>query len=175
MEAPFFLPASLLLRPIIWRTFAETQRDVMNKGVTAAMAQERSEREDEMLQLAAAAREEAYAPYSGYRVGACIESEEGLLFAGCNVENASYPEGSCAETGALAAMVAAGQRRVRHLVLTADGERLCTPCGGCRQLLSEFAGPDTPVIIYGDDGLRARLTLGELLPHAFDLPNDAAG
>lgn len=132
-------------------------------------------RDQEMLQRARDAREAAYAPYSGYRVGVCIEGESGRFYAGCNVENASYPEGSCAETGAIAALVAAGERRILRLLLLADGERLCTPCGGCRQRLAEFAEPDLPVLIYGEEGLRATLTLGELLPHAFDLPNEAPG
>ena len=139
------------------------------------MPQDPATNEEQMLRLAQAAREEAYAPYSGFRVGACLEAEDGQLFTGCNVENASYPEGACAETGAISAMVAAGGRRIQALVLVADGERLCTPCGGCRQRLAEFAAAEMPVSIYDAEGLRARLTLGELLPHAFDLPNETSG
>jgi cytidine deaminase len=137
------------------------------------MPHDKSPDESEMLRLAQAAKEEAYAPYSGYRVGVCLAAEDGALFASCNVENASYPEGSCAETGAIAALVASGGRRIRQVLVVADGERLCTPCGGCRQRLAEFAAPGTPVAIYGPEGLRARFTLEELLPHAFDLPNEA--
>jgi cytidine deaminase len=138
------------------------------------MSHDKSPEEAEMHRLAEAAKEEAYAPYSGYRVGVCLASEDGSLFAGCNVENASYPEGSCAETGAIAALVAGGQRRITQVLLVADGERLCTPCGGCRQRLAEFAEADTPVTIYGPEGFRARFALRELLPHAFDLPNEAS-
>lgn len=138
------------------------------------MSHDKSPEESEMLRLAQAAKEEAYAPYSGFRVGVCLAAEGGALFAGCNVENASYPEGSCAETGAIAALVASGKRRIQQVLLVADGERLCTPCGGCRQRLAEFAAPDTPVTIYGPDGFRACFALKELLPHAFDLPNEAS-
>ena len=129
-----------------------------------------SAREEEMLRLALAAREKAYAPYSDYRVGACLEDGDGRLYLGCNVENASYPEGACAETGAVSAMVAAGGRRVRSLLLVAGGERLCTPCGGCRQRLAEFADPETPIAVCGPEGLRARFTMDELLPQSFGLP-----
>ncbi len=122
---------------------------------------------DEMIRQAAAARENAHAPYSGFKVGACLRTPDGRLFAGCNVENLAYPQGLCAEAGAIAAMVAAGAREIAEVAVLADGEALCTPCGGCRQKLSEFAGPDTPVHVAGPDGVRASFTLGELLPHAF--------
>jgi cytidine deaminase len=128
----------------------------------------------EMLRLALGVRERAHAPYSGFRVGACIKGASGGYHTGCNVENASYPEGSCAETGAIAAMVADGKRRIAQVLVVADGERLCTPCGGCRQRLAEFADPDTPVTVYGPEGFRARFALRELLPHAFDLAGEAS-
>ncbi|WP_455371897.1 cytidine deaminase [Limibacillus halophilus] len=138
------------------------------------MSHDRSPEESEMLRLAQAAKEEAYAPYSGFRVGVCLAAEDGAFYSGCNVENASYPEGSCAETGAIAAMVADGKRRIAQVLVVADGERLCTPCGGCRQRLAEFADPDTPVTVYGPEGFRARFALRELLPHAFDLAGEAS-
>ncbi len=122
---------------------------------------------DEMIRLAKAARENAHAPYSGFRVGACLRSGDGRLFAGCNVENVSYPEGQCAETSALGALVTAGAFEVTEVVVLAEGERLCTPCGGCRQRLAEFATSETPVHIAGPEGLRRSFTLGELLPEAF--------
>lgn len=122
---------------------------------------------DEMIRLAKAARENAHAPYSGFRVGACLRSGDGRLFAGCNVENVSYPEGQCAETSALGALVTAGAFEVTEVVVLAEGERLCTPCGGCRQRLAEFATSETPVHIAGPGGLRRSFTLGELLPEAF--------
>ena len=122
---------------------------------------------DEMLKLALAAREEAHAPYSKFKVGACIKSNDGRLFVGCNVENMAYPQGQCAEASAIGAMVAAGGKSITEVVVVADGEPLCTPCGGCRQRLSEFASPDVVVHIAGLTGVRKSFTMGELLPHAF--------
>ena len=123
---------------------------------------------DEMLRLAGAARLNAYAPYSGFKVGACLRTDDGRFFAGCNVENIAYPQGQCAEASAIGAMVAAGGQRIVEVVVLADGKDLCTPCGGCRQRLAEFAAPDTPVHVAGPEGVRARFTMAELLPHAFD-------
>ena len=122
---------------------------------------------DDMLKAALAAREQAHAPYSGFKVGACLLSDDGRLFAGCNVENVAYPQGQCAEAGAIGAMVAAGARAITEVVVVADGEPLCTPCGGCRQRLAEFGDPSVVVHIAGLAGPRASFTLGELLPHAF--------
>ena len=127
---------------------------------------------DEMIRLAKAARDNAHAPYSGFRVGACLRSADDRLFSGCNVENPSYPEGQCAETSALGALVAAGAREIVEVLVLAEGERLCTPCGGCRQRLAEFADAGTPVHIAGPDGLRRSFTLGELLPEAFFLERE---
>ncbi len=127
---------------------------------------------DEMIRQAAAARENAHAPYSGFKVGACLRSADGRRFAGCNVENLAYPQGLCAEAGAIAAMVAAGAGDIAEVVVLAEGEALCTPCGGCRQKLAEFAGPDTPVHVAGPGGVRASFTLGELLPHGFTFERD---
>jgi cytidine deaminase len=120
-----------------------------------------------LFQSALAARENAHAPYSGFKVGAAVRCPNGAIFAGCNVENVSYPEGTCAETGAIAAMVTAGQIRIEEVLVVADGPEPVTPCGGCRQRLAEFAAPETPVILAGLDGERTRLTLGDLLPGAF--------
>ena len=120
-----------------------------------------------MIALATETRANAHAPYSGFHVGACLRSANGRLFAGCNVENVAYPQSQCAEAGAIGALVAGGEREIVEVVIVAGGEALCTPCGACRQRLSEFAGPDTPVHVCGLDGLRASFTLGELLPHGF--------
>ena len=122
---------------------------------------------DDMIEAAARARNHAHAPYSGFQVGACLRTASGAIFTGCNVENAAYPEGQCAEASAIGAMIAAGERRIVEVVVVAGGERLCTPCGGCRQKLSEFAAPETPVHVCGPDGVRATFSLGELLPHGF--------
>jgi cytidine deaminase len=120
-----------------------------------------------LLDAAIAARANAHAPYSGFKVGAALRSAEGRVYAGCNVENVAYPQGTCAEAGAIAAMVAAGHSRIAEVLVVADGPLPVSPCGGCRQKLAEFAGPDVPVILAGLDGERARTTVGALLPGAF--------
>ncbi len=128
---------------------------------------------DELLaQLFAAAveaRANAYAPYSNFAVGAALRTGSGRVFAAANVENAAYPVGTCAEAGAVAAMVAAGERSLVAALIVGGGERVLTPCGACRQRLAEFGGPDTPVHCAGPDGLRASFALGALLPEVFKL------
>ncbi len=121
-----------------------------------------------LFEAAKAAWENAYAPYSGFKVGAAVRTSDGSIFAGCNVENVAYPEGTCAEAGAIAAMIASGQRQIVEVIVLADGAEPVTPCGGCRQRLAEFAGPDTIVTMAGPNGPRASTTIGELLPGAFD-------
>ena len=120
-----------------------------------------------LFAAAKAAQARAYAPYSNFRVGAALLSPEGEIHAGCNVENAAYPQGACAEAGAIAAMAMARGRRIAEILVIGDGEGLCTPCGGCRQRIREFAAPETPIHIAGPAGVRASFTLGELLPHSF--------
>ena len=122
---------------------------------------------DELIEAAAAARTRAYAPYSGYSVGAAILGVGDGVFVGCNVENAAYPQGQCAEANAVGAMVATGELAIAAIALVGGGEDLCTPCGGCRQRLAEFGRPDTPVYLAGPEGLRETTTLGDLLPMAF--------
>jgi len=113
------------------------------------------------------ARENAHAPYSGFRVGAALRCDDGAVYAGCNVENVAYPEGTCAEAGAIAAMVCAGRRVIVEVMVVADAPEPVTPCGGCRQKLAEFAAPDVPVVLAGLEGELARSTVGDLLPGAF--------
>lgn len=120
-----------------------------------------------LFDAARQAREAAYAPYSNFLVGAALLDEQGRIHAGCNVENAAYPQGVCAEAGALSAMVLAGGRSLRAVLVVGAGAALCTPCGGCRQKLREFGGDSLPVLIADPLGLRARYTLGQLLPASF--------
>ena len=117
---------------------------------------------------ARAAMAQAHAPYSAFPVGAAVLCEQGRIFAGCNVENASFPEGWCAETSAIAHMVAAGARRIVAVAVVAERKPAITPCGGCRQRLAEFGDADTRIHLCGPDGVIETLTLGALLPRAFD-------
>jgi cytidine deaminase len=123
-----------------------------------------------LLAAARSVRGNAHAPYSRYKVGAALLDEKGRIHAGCNVENSAYPQGLCAEAGAIAAMVAAGGTRILAAMVVGEGPRPgapCMPCGGCRQKLREFARDDTPVIVADTAQVRGRFTLGELLPHGF--------
>ena len=129
---------------------------------------------DALFEAARAIQAKAYAPYSRFKVGAAIATSDGRVFTGCNVENAAYPVGSCAEAGAIAAMVAAGGSRIAEIVVMGEGDNLVTPCGGCRQRIREFAGPDTPIHVAGPDGIRKSFTLDELLPFSFGPDNLSA-
>jgi cytidine deaminase len=120
-----------------------------------------------LLAAARAAMARAHAPYSHFHVGAAVLDTQGRIHAGCNVENAAYPQGVCAEAGALSAMVLAGGSQVRAVLVMGKGDGLVTPCGGCRQKIREFAGPDTPILIANAQQVRASFTLDELLPHSF--------
>jgi cytidine deaminase len=124
-----------------------------------------------LFEAAKAAQTKAHAPYSRFRVGAAIATADGRIFTGCNVENAAYPVGSCAEAGAISAMVAAGERRIAAIVVMGEGDNLVTPCGGCRQRIREFAAPETPIHVAGPDGIRKSFTLDELLPFSFGPDN----
>ena len=128
-------------------------------------------KKDDLIQAAIAAMPSAYAPYSNFQVGAAICDENGIIHTGVNVENAAYPQGSCAEAGAIAAMIMGAGRQITALAVAGRGDVLCTPCGGCRQRIREFAGPQTPIYICGPDGLRETFTLAELLPASFGPDN----
>ncbi|WP_084399692.1 cytidine deaminase [Henriciella aquimarina] len=123
---------------------------------------------DDLLEAAKAVRQNAHAPYSGFRVGAAIRSAAGI-HVGCNVENASFPEGICAEGGAITSMVAAGDTAILEVLVYAEADSPVAPCGGCRQKLAEFAGPDVKVSLAGPEGIRTVMTMGELLPASFSL------
>jgi cytidine deaminase len=120
-----------------------------------------------LFEAAKAAQAKAYAPYSRFNVGAAIRTQSGAIYSGCNVENAAYPQGACAETGAISAMALAGERRIAEILVIGDGEALVTPCGGCRQRIREFAAQDAPIHIAGPEGVRATFTLDQLLPESF--------
>ncbi|MBT3786815.1 MAG: cytidine deaminase [Alphaproteobacteria bacterium] len=126
---------------------------------------------EKMINLARDAMGRAYAPYSKFQVGAVMRGADGGLYAGCNVENAAYPQGCCAEASAISAMVMAGESRIAEVVVMGRGDGLVTPCGGCRQRIREFADDTTPVHVCGEEGLRKTLTLGELLPLSFGPEN----
>ena len=121
----------------------------------------------DLIELAVLAREKAYAPYSNHPVGAALSTAAGEVFSGCNVENAAYPEGVCAEGGAISAMVLAGGKEITEIVIAGPGEHLCTPCGGCRQKIREFATASTLVHIVTKAGNVRSFTLTELLPESF--------
>ena len=122
-----------------------------------------------LLEAADMAMRNAHAPYSGFKVGAALRGPGGAIHAGANVENAAYPQGQCAEASAIGALVSAGDSEITAVAVVAERMDFCPPCGGCRQRLSEFGRPDTPVYLGRPGGPRRATTLGELLPLAFDL------
>jgi homotetrameric cytidine deaminase len=134
----------------------------------AALLLEAGAGTERLVALAHRAMDRAYAPYSRFHVGAALRDETGALHSGANVENGAYPQGACAEAAAIGALITAGGTRILEVAVMAD-TALITPCGGCRQRLSEFAGPDVPVHLCGTDGIHRTMTLGELLPLGFDL------
>ncbi|WP_425049644.1 cytidine deaminase [Psychromarinibacter sp. S121] len=121
-----------------------------------------------LLDDAARVRENAYAPYSDFKVGAALRTASGKVYVGVNVENAAYPEGTCAEAGAIAAMIADGELEIVELAVIADAPRPVAPCGGCRQKIAEFAAPETEVTMATTRGERKTVTVAELLPGAFE-------
>ena len=125
-----------------------------------------------LIKAAISARQIAYAPYSNFLVGAAILDEKGHIHQGQNVENAAYPNGICAETSAIAMMIQQGGTRIVKMAVSGkNGKLLCTPCGGCRQRIREFASQHTPILICDESGLRESFTLGDLLPHSFGPEN----
>jgi cytidine deaminase len=122
---------------------------------------------DQLWNAARAAQAQAYAPYSRYAVGAAILDDRGAIHAGCNVENAAYPQGWCAEASALSALVLSGARRAKAVLVLSSGGAWITPCGGCRQKLREFCDADVPVLSATLDALGPVYTLEQLFPHSF--------
>jgi cytidine deaminase len=121
-----------------------------------------------LIEQARAVRENAHAPYSKFKVGAAVQAGSGAVYVGCNVENVAYPEGTCAEAGAIAAMVAAGETQIASVAVIADSPTPVTPCGGCRQKIAEFAGGDVVVTLATTDGTVLDTTVSALLPGSFD-------
>jgi len=121
-----------------------------------------------LLDTARAVRENAHAPYSKFKVGAAIRTTTGTVYAGCNVENVAYPEGTCAEAGAIAAMIAGGDKRIAEITVIADSPQPVSPCGGCRQKIAEFADGDVVVTLHTTDGAMLQTTVSALLPGVFD-------
>lgn len=120
-----------------------------------------------LREAAISAYQNAYAPYSKFKVGAAIKGASGAIYTGCNVENVAYPEGTCAEAGAIAAMVSAGERQIAEVYVIADSTIPISPCGGCRQKLAEFAHADMSVTMANLAGVEDTIDLGALLPGAF--------
>jgi cytidine deaminase len=127
--------------------------------------------EQQLIDAAKEVRPNAHAPYSGYLVGAALLDDTGTLHTGCNVENAAFPEGTCAEANAIGSMVAAGGKRIVAIAAVggADEIEACTPCGGCRQCILEFADDNTRIILLGEGNKIDSYSVDELLPAAFRL------
>ncbi len=125
------------------------------------------EKKDELLTFAQKSMKNAYSPYSKFKVGAAILSNDGKIYSGCNVENIAFPSGSCAEQGAISAMINGGGTKIVALLVIADSQSLITPCGNCLQKISEFADKDTPIYLANTSGIQKQLKLQELMPNAF--------
>ena len=121
----------------------------------------------ELLDLAKSAYMQAYAPYSNFHVGAAILSDSDKYYYGCNVENISYPVGTCAEAGAISAMIAGGDKKIKEILIYASSSNLITPCGACRQRIAEFADDNTLIHLADDEGIKQTFTITELLPNSF--------
>ena len=125
----------------------------------------------ELFDAAVAVQANAHVPYSHFPVGAAVRSATGRVYVGCNVENAAYPQGLCAEASAIAAMVSAGERELAVVLTVCDGDMLSTCCGGCRQKIREFATPATVIHAAGPEGVRRSYSIDELLPDSFGPEN----
>ena len=127
--------------------------------------------EQDLIDAALTVRQNAYCRYSNYRVGSALLDDRGQMYVGCNVENAAYPEGTCAEANAIAAMIAAGGSAIHTIVIAGGHDDIedCTPCGGCRQKIAEFATPETRVVLLRPSGHTRSIPIDELLPRSFHL------
>ena len=125
----------------------------------------------ELYRKATTVMDKAYAPYSKFKVGAAILDSNGKFHVGCNIENAAYPIGNCAEASAISAMIASDGKEIKAIAVTGYGELLCTPCGGCRQRIREFSDLDIPIIVGNEVEIKKIYTLDELLPSSFGPEN----
>jgi len=126
---------------------------------------------EKMIERAIRVRENAYAPYSGFRVGVCLRSKNNNLYVGANVENAAYPQSQCAEASAIGSLISSGEIDIEEIVVVGEGKELCTPCGGCRQRLNEFTNEKTLIHICSPEGLRQTFKFNDLLPNFFGPKN----
>jgi homotetrameric cytidine deaminase len=150
------------------RELLDIRDDALREGSYAdALLAARAEPDPKLLAMAREAAGRAYAPYSNFPVGAAVRTGDGRRYAGANVENAAYPQGQCAEASAIGALVAGGGGAIAEVVVAAPSKELCTPCGGCRQRLREFAAPDAPIHLADLERVRRTTTLAELLPLSF--------
>ena len=122
----------------------------------------------ELFEAAREAMKKSYAPYSKFPVGVSIRADDGTVYLGANIENLSFPQGWCAEPTAIGAMIMGGAKKIVELAVIAEKLPLCTPCGGCRQKISEFASADTRIYLCDDAGVQKTVTMAELLPYAFE-------
>lgn len=129
---------------------------------------------DSLFDAACRAQSRAYAPYSRFKVGAALQTSSGSIYAGCNVENAAYPVGTCAEAAAVAAMILGGERSIAEVLVVGDGEVAAVPCGACRQVLSEFVTAGARIHAANRAGVQATFAFAELLPHGFGPANLSA-
>lgn len=145
--------------------------EVVNHSTIEMSSLPSDHRVTDLFAAALAVQSKAYAPYSHFLVGAAILTPGGRIYSGCNVENAAYPVGTCAEAGAIAAMVAGGDTEIAVLLTVCDSAEVGTCCGGCRQRVREFAGSTTPIYACGPGGVRAIFTMESLLPTSFGPEN----
>ncbi len=126
---------------------------------------------DKMFKMAIKAHKNAYAPYSGFKVGVCLRSVNDQLYIGSNVENAAYPQSQCAEASAIGSLITSGEKEIKDILVIGGSKDLCTPCGGCRQRLNEFSSQNTVIYLCNLDGLLKSLKFNELLPLSFGPDN----
>jgi len=130
-----------------------------------------SENFENLFNAAKKVRENAHVPYSNFKVGAAFLTEDGSIISGCNVENAAYPQTQCAEASAIGSLISSGHKEINEIVVIGSGTLLCSPCGGCRQRIREFASLDVKIHMCNEEGHMKTSTLGDLLPDSFGPEN----